>query len=50
VLFRYRRYFICSYLLYGMKFTDMCYLKVENIMDGRINLEEEKPLNIMILR
>ena len=42
VLFRYRNYFICSYLLYGMNFTDMCYLKLENIIDGRIKFRRRK--------
>ena len=42
VLFRYRNYFICSFLLYGMNFTDMCYLKLENIIDGRIKFRRRK--------
>ncbi|TMM52113.1 site-specific integrase [Maribacter algarum] len=41
-IFRYRNYFICSYLLYGMNFTDMCYLKLENIIDGRIKFRRRK--------
>ncbi|GMN08365.1 site-specific integrase [Croceitalea sp. MTPC5] len=42
VLYRYRNYFICSFLLYGMNFTDMCYLKLKNIVDGRIKFRRRK--------
>lgn len=42
VLFRYRNYFVCSFFLYGMNFTDMAYLKVENIIDGRIRFRRKK--------
>lgn len=42
VLFRYRNYFICSFLLYGMNFTDMAYLKVNNIINGRIKFRRKK--------
>lgn len=42
VLFRYRNYFICSYLLYGMNFTDMAYLKLENIVDNRLKFRRKK--------
>lgn len=42
VLYRYRNYFICSFLLYGMNFTDMCYLKLKNIIDGRIKFRRKK--------
>jgi len=42
VLFRYRNYFICSFLLYGMNFTDMAYLKVSNIINGRIKFRRKK--------
>ena len=41
-LFRYRNYFICSYLLYGMNFTDMAYLKLENIVDNRLKFRRKK--------
>ncbi|WP_097045058.1 site-specific integrase [Flagellimonas pacifica] len=41
-LFRYRNYFICSYLLYGMNFTDMAYLKLENIVDSRLKFRRKK--------
>ena len=42
VLFRYRNYFICSFLLYGMNFTDMAYLKVDNVISGRIKFRRKK--------
>jgi integrase len=42
VLFRYRNYFICSFFLYGMNFTDMAYLQVNNIIDGRIRFRRKK--------
>jgi integrase/recombinase XerD len=41
-LFRYRNYFLCSYLLYGMNFTDMAYLKLENIVDNRLKFRRKK--------
>ncbi len=42
VLFRYRNYFICSFLLYGMNFTDMAHLKVGSIINGRIKFRRKK--------
>lgn len=42
VLYRYRNYFICSFFLYGMNFTDMAFLQVENIIDGRIRFRRKK--------
>ena len=42
VLYRYRNYFVCSFFLYGMNFTDMAFLKVENIIDGRIRFRRKK--------
>ncbi|WP_190808383.1 site-specific integrase [Flagellimonas sp. S3867] len=42
VLFRYRNYFICSFLLYGMNFTDMAHLKVDNIINDRIKFRRKK--------
>jgi len=42
VLFRYRNYFLSSYLLYGMNFTDMAYLKLENIVDNRLKFRRKK--------
>jgi len=41
-LYRYRNYFICSFFLYGMNFTDMAYLQVSNIVNGRIKFRRKK--------
>jgi len=37
-----RNYFVASYLMYGMNFTDMAFLKKENIVDGRIRYRRRK--------
>lgn len=42
ILYRYRNYFVCSFFLYGMNFTDMAFLQVENIIDGRIRFRRKK--------
>lgn len=42
VLFRYRNYFVCSFLLYGMDYTDMCYFQLENSIDGSIKFRRRK--------
>jgi integrase/recombinase XerD len=41
-LFHYRNYFISSYLMYGISFIDMAFLKMENIVDGRIKFRRRK--------
>jgi len=41
-LFRYRNYFICSFFLYGINFTDMAYLQISNIVNGRIRFRRKK--------
>jgi integrase/recombinase XerD len=41
-LFHYRNYFITSYMLYGMSFIDMAFLKMENIIDGRAKFQRKK--------
>lgn len=41
-LFHYRNYFLISYMLYGMSFVDMCFLKIENIVEGRILVRRKK--------
>lgn len=51
VLFRDRQIFIMSFLLSGMSFTDMCHLKLSNIIDGRIKYSRQKtnyPFDIKI--
>jgi len=37
-----RNYFLASYLMYGMNFIDMAFLKKENIASGRIAYERSK--------
>lgn len=41
-LFDSRNYFIASYLLNGISFIDMAFLKVGNIIDGRIHYKRQK--------
>ncbi|QMU63180.1 MAG: tyrosine-type recombinase/integrase [Flavobacteriaceae bacterium] len=41
-LFHVRNYFLASYLLYGISFIDMAFLKLENIVDGRIKFQRRK--------
>lgn len=38
----YRNYFVLSYMLFGMSFIDMAFLKVENIKNGRILFQRKK--------
>lgn len=40
--FHYRNYFLISYLLFGMSFIDLAYLKKKNIVDGRIKFQRKK--------
>ena len=41
-IFHYRNYFLISYMLYGMSFVDMCFLKLENIIEGRMQVQRKK--------
>ncbi len=41
-LFHTRNYFLCSYLMNGISFIDMAFLKVGNIIDGRIQYRRQK--------
>jgi len=41
-LFNYRNYFLSSYMLYGISFIDMAFLKLENIVDNRIKFQRRK--------
>ncbi|MEN8126030.1 MAG: site-specific integrase, partial [Bacteroidota bacterium] len=45
-LFNYRNYFLASYMLYGISFIDLAFLKIENIIDGRINFQRKKTSKI----
>jgi integrase/recombinase XerD len=40
--FNARNYFVASYMMYGMNFTDMAFLKKVNIVDGRIQYRRRK--------
>jgi integrase/recombinase XerD len=42
ICFNARNYFVASYMMYGMNFTDMAYLKKANIVDGRIQYRRRK--------
>ncbi|MEM9884412.1 MAG: site-specific integrase [Bacteroidota bacterium] len=41
-LFHARNYFLCSYLMNGITFIDMAFLKMGNIIDGRIQYKRQK--------
>lgn len=41
-LYHVRNYFLASYLLNGMNFTDLAYLKLDNIVDGRVQYTRQK--------
>ncbi|GAB5476355.1 MAG: site-specific integrase [Maribacter sp.] len=41
-LFHTRNYFLCSYLMNGISFIDMAFLKVENMIDGRLQYRRQK--------
>jgi integrase/recombinase XerD len=41
-LYKYRNYFLISYMLYGISFIDLAFLKIENIVDGRIKFQRKK--------
>jgi site-specific recombinase XerD len=51
-LFHARNYFLASFYLFGISFTDLAHLKVSNIIDGRIQYDRQKtdkPYNIKIV-
>lgn len=41
-LFHYRNYFLASYMLYGISFMDLAFLRVENIIDNRVKFQRKK--------
>ncbi|WP_405251191.1 phage integrase SAM-like domain-containing protein [Dokdonia sp. Asnod3-C12] len=41
-LFHYRNYFLASYMLYGISYMDLAFLKTENIIDNRIKFQRKK--------
>jgi len=40
--FHYRNYFLISYILFGMSFIDMAFLKISNIVNGRVKFQRKK--------
>lgn len=40
--FQARNIFVLSYFCWGMNFSDLCFLKIENIVDGRIQYQRKK--------
>ena len=42
ICFNARNYFLASYMMYGMNFTDMAFLKKSDINNGRINYRRKK--------
>jgi len=42
VCFNARNYFVASFMMYGINFSDMAYLRKENIVDGRIKYRRRK--------
>ncbi len=44
--FHHRNYFLLSYMLMGMPFIDMAFLKIENIVGGRIQFKRRKTSRI----
>ena len=42
ILFHYRNFFLASYMLYGISFMDLSFLKVQNIIDNRIKFQRKK--------
>jgi integrase len=41
-LFHARNYFVASYMMYGMNFTDMAYMTEASLMDGRVQYRRSK--------
>lgn len=51
-LFNASNYFLSSFYLFGISFTDLAHLKVSNIIDGRIQYDRQKtdkPYNIKVI-
>jgi site-specific recombinase XerD len=41
-LYNYRNYFLISYMLYGIPFIDLAFLKLRDIQDGRLKYKRKK--------
>lgn len=50
ILYHPRNYFLMSYLMNGMPFVDMAYLKRKNIIDGRIHYRRQKTSKLYDLK
>ena len=42
LLFHYRNYFLASYMLHGISFIDLAFLKLENIVDNHFKFQRRK--------
>ncbi len=42
LLFHYRNYFLISYMMYGISFIDIAFLKLKNIVSGRVRFQRKK--------
>ncbi|MAU70825.1 MAG: transposase [Pseudozobellia sp.] len=49
-LFHSRNYFLCSYLMNGISFIDMAFLRVKTIVDGRIQYRRQKTKKVYDLK
>ncbi|WP_335965065.1 site-specific integrase [Galbibacter sp. PAP.153] len=45
-IFHYRNFFLISYMLYGMSFVDLAFLKKKNIVNGRVQFRRKKTSKI----
>lgn len=48
--FNARNYFVASYMMYGMNFTDMAFLKKSDMVDGRIRYRRKKTSKLYDIR
>jgi integrase len=45
-----RNYFVASFMMYGMNFTDMAFLRKENIVDGRLQYRRRKTSKVFDIK
>jgi len=50
ILFNTRNYFVASYMMYGMNFSDMAFLRKNDIRDGRIQYRRKKTSKLYDIR
>ncbi|MBL7771716.1 MAG: site-specific integrase [Chitinophagaceae bacterium] len=48
--FNARNYFVASYMMYGMNFKDMAYLKISNIKNGRLQYRRAKTSKVFDIK